>query len=358
MPHSIQKVFLTGANGFIACHILSDLIKAGYLVTASVRSKTKSEEILEVHPEWKDIVRFVYVPDFTVPGAFDEAIKQEKKGLNYIIHTASPVTVDVEDIQKQIIDPAVKGTTSLLKSVHEHGGPQVKRVVLLSSSAAIVNCLEDTSLKGDPYSEKDWNPNHITAEKAVEEKNPLFGYCAAKTLAEKAAWKFLEDNKTSFDMTVLNPDVVIGPMIHNVSEPGKVNETNRFTIVRFLDGTRTGVEGWELPFYSFVDVRDVSRAHLLSLDSPKTSNQRVDLVNAHISPQLVVNIIRKNFPELKSRVPEGNPSQIVPDGIQMSRWNNEKSFRVFGNDWTYRDLETSVVDTVKNILTLEKEWQK
>ena len=71
MPHSIQKVFLTRANGFVACHILSDLIKAGtaksvlylkamlmantfkagYLVTASVRSKTKSQEILEVHPE-------------------------------------------------------------------------------------------------------------------------------------------------------------------------------------------------------------------------------------------------------------------------------------------------------------------
>lgn len=105
-------------------------------------------------------------------------------------------------------------------------------------------------------------------------------------------------------------------------------------------------------------MRDVSRAHILSLDSPATSNQRVLLVNAHITPQLVVNIIRKNFPELKSRVPEGNPSQIVPDGVQMTRWNNGKSFQVFGKDWAYRDLETSVVDTVKDILRLEKEWQK
>lgn len=68
----------------------------------------KSQEILDVHPGWRDIVRFVYVPDYTVPGAFDEAIKQEK-GLSYIIHTASPVTVDVEDIQKELIDPAIKG---------------------------------------------------------------------------------------------------------------------------------------------------------------------------------------------------------------------------------------------------------
>lgn len=83
--------------------------QAGYLVTATVRSKAKSQEMLDAHPEWKDIVRFVYVPDFTVPGAFDDAIKQEGDKLNYIIHTASPVTFNVEDIQKEIIDPAVQG---------------------------------------------------------------------------------------------------------------------------------------------------------------------------------------------------------------------------------------------------------
>lgn len=69
----------------------------------------KSEEILNAHPEWKDIVRFAYIPDLTVPGAFDEAIKLENNSLNYIIHTASPVTMHATDIQKQIIDPAVKG---------------------------------------------------------------------------------------------------------------------------------------------------------------------------------------------------------------------------------------------------------
>lgn len=68
-----------------------------------------------------------------------------------------------------------------------------------------------------------------------------------------------------------------------------------------------------------VDVRDVSRVHILALDSPATSNQRVQLVHGLITPQLVVNIIRKNFPELKSRVPEGNPSQVVPHGVRISR---------------------------------------
>ncbi|ELR03709.1 hypothetical protein GMDG_06343 [Pseudogymnoascus destructans 20631-21] len=328
MPHSIQKVFLTGANGFVACHILSDLIKAGYLVTATVRSKTKSQQMLDAHPEWKDI--------------------------------------------KEIIDPAVQGTTSLLKSVHEYGGQQVKRVVLLSSSAAIVNPMEDTSITETHIARK-IGSRQVTAEMAVEQQNPLFGYCAAKTLAEKAAWKFIEDNKTSFDLTVINPDVIIGPMLHNVSTPEKINETNMVTIYNFLDGTTTGVGEWGLPFYHFVWLRlfligiswnqALTDGRLMCETSPEhmfclwtaPQHQRVGLVLAVITPQLVVNIIRKNFPELKSRVPEGNPSQIVPDGINLSRWNNEKSYQVLEKDWT---LETSVVDTVNDILKREKEWQK
>lgn len=65
-----------------------------------------------------------------------------------------------------LINLTVDSTTSLLKSVHEYGGPQVKRFVLLASTASIMNSLEDTSQTGDPYSEKDWNPvtqsHHLT----------------------------------------------------------------------------------------------------------------------------------------------------------------------------------------------------
>lgn len=38
----------------------------------------------------------------------------------------------------------------------------------------------------------------------------------SKTLAEKAAWKFLEDNSTPFDMCAINPTLVTGPMLQPV----------------------------------------------------------------------------------------------------------------------------------------------
>lgn len=76
---------------------------------------------------------------------------------------------------------ALDSTTSLLKSIHEYGGPQIKRFVLLSSTASIQNSLEDTSQTGDPYSEKDWNPvsrsHHLICSNANQEPGHARNRC-------------------------------------------------------------------------------------------------------------------------------------------------------------------------------------
>lgn len=69
----------------------------------------------------------------------------------------------------------------------------------------------------------------------------------------------------------------------------------------------------------------------------------------------MVNIIRENFPQLKERVPEGNPSQILPPGVHPTGWDTRISLDILAkgtgeNEWDYIDLKTSVVDTVKSML--------
>ena len=94
----------------------------------------------------------------------------------------------------------------------------------------------------------------MTLEDATKSQDAVLGYNVGKKLAEKAAWKFMEDHKTAFDLTVLNPDIVLGPMLHPVSGPKSVNETNRFAIFNFLNGTYTNIESVRLPYYHFVRV--------------------------------------------------------------------------------------------------------
>jgi len=146
-------------------------------------------------------------------------------------------------------------------------------------------------------------------------------------------------------------------MLQPVHGPKHVNETNKFAVYNFLNGTYNQIEGLTFPYYHFVDVRDVSRAHILSLSNPATSNQRILLVSGLISPQLVINHIRKHFPELRDRVIEGNPDQTLPDNVQPTGWDTQKSYDVFGKEWSYINIETSVVDTVDNLLRLEREWK-
>lgn len=188
----------------------------------------------------------------------------------------------------------------------------------------------------------------------------------------------MDENKTAFDLTVINPDIVIGPMLHPVPGPHSINETNRFAIYSFMDGTHKAIEPVLFPFYHFVslpsfedltvngaqsdaghfkvDVRDVAKAHVLAMAAPGASNKRILLVSGLITPQLVANTIRKHFPELRDRVAEGNPAQILPKGVNPTGWDVSRSQEVFGKDWNYRSLEESVVDTVRDILRHEDHW--
>jgi nucleoside-diphosphate-sugar epimerase len=106
-----------------------------------------------------------------------------------------------------LIDPAVIGTTGILKSIKK-SAPSVKSVVITSSFAAIVNGSKGF-WPGHSYSEDDWNP--ITQDEAQE--NPMMGYRASKTFAENAAWEFVKNEKPNFTISTINPPMVFGPIV-------------------------------------------------------------------------------------------------------------------------------------------------
>ncbi|KAJ4299894.1 hypothetical protein N0V90_005141 [Kalmusia sp. IMI 367209] len=343
------------ANGFVAAHILAGLIERKYHIVATVRADQKAKELIELHPDWESHITFAFVPDITAEGAFDEVFSKFGS-FDYIIHNASPLNFSVTDIREEIIRPAIEGTVGLISCAHKAGGPTLKRFVLLGSAVAILNEFDDYSKAGKPYTEADWNP--VTADYAVENKNVVAGYNASKKLAEQAAWKYMDENKPNFDLTVINPDIIIGPMLQYVPGPKGVNETNTFAVYSFLNGTHKSIEGLKFPFYHFVDVRDVARAHIEALTRPTASNKRIILVSGLISPQLVINTIRKHFPNLKDRVAEGQAEQLLPPGVDPTGWDTSRSYEIFSPGWSYIGLEESVVDTVKSLLEHEEVWKQ
>lgn len=80
-----------------------------YIVTATVRSEKRASEIIKAHPDWEGKIEFAIVEDFTTAAPFDIIFEKAKDLFTYIIHTASPLRFSVNDIQKEMIEPAEKG---------------------------------------------------------------------------------------------------------------------------------------------------------------------------------------------------------------------------------------------------------
>ncbi|RDH28587.1 NAD(P)-binding protein [Aspergillus welwitschiae] len=309
-----QHVLLTGANGFVASHILFLLLEA------------KADDVIETHPDWKEKVNFVIVSDFTSQKPFNTLFEESETPFDYVIHAASPFNFGIKDFQKDMIEPAVKGTTQIMESAHQHGGSTLKRFVLLGSGVSVLDSFQDIGREGNPYTEKSWNP--VTVQQAIDRNDTVLGYSVSKTQAERKAREFMQAKCPKFDLTVINPVIITGPMIHPISGKVSINESNHFAISSFIDGTHPKVEDVRLPFYHFVDVRDVARSHVDALTNPAAGGQRILLVSGLITPQLVVNIVRRQFPKLRDNVPAGKPDKVLPEGVRPTGWDTRVSLDV------------------------------
>ena len=109
---------------------------------------------------------------------------------NKVIHTASPFILDAKDFDKELYEPAVRGTVSVLEAVKKYNS-DVKRIVITSSFASVPD-FKKGNRPGHVYTEADWNP--MTKEEA-RSAGPVAAYLVSKTLAERAAFDFVETEK-------------------------------------------------------------------------------------------------------------------------------------------------------------------
>ena len=172
-----------------------------------------------------------------------------------MIHTASPFAWNVPD--DELIKPAVDGTLAVMRACSQN---KVKRCVVTSSIQAISQTAkEDRPPKGSLWNESHWsNPDR---------PEPTKGYTKSKTLAEKAAWTYVEELSESekFELTTINPVFIMGPSC--CSGDG----TSEGWAKKMLDGSNEKIMKIKI---GFVDVRDVAVAHLKAIQVPEAAGKR------------------------------------------------------------------------------------
>ncbi len=354
-----NKVLLTGASGFVALRILEYLLidPEDYKVIGTVRSQSKADFIIKnmkiIHPELDfsgDKLTFEFVSDVAVPGAFDSVLKNHQD-INFVLHTASPFTGAVEDPQKELVDPAVNGTTEILKAAKKYG-PNIKHFVVTSSFAAVANPLlmfnPDTTFKEDT-----WNPLTLEQAIAFPASDKIFCYFVSKALAERAAWDFIEKEKPSFTFNTINPGYIWGPHVFNSTVENKsLNESTRlFDEYLNVDLNNTSpLDGPMGPFLIFADGRDVAKLHLAAIKRPEIANGNRWLgVSGYTPAQDLVDYLHKTFPEFASKhIGLGLPGSGKESLTRVAGYDASKTIEQSGVEFTA--AEKTLYDTAKQLI--------
>lgn len=272
------RVLVTGVSGFIGSHVALALLDAGYEVRGSVRDRHRAGEIsAALKAAGADVGRLEFVELDLLD---DAGWRAAMHGCRYLQHVASPLTIRMPKDRDALIRPAREGTRRALEAALEAG---VERIVLTSSAAAVA--YGHPHERTEPFSAADWSN---TAGEGVS------AYTESKTRAELDAWSLLEETGRRADLAVINPTVVLGPLLG--PDPG----TSSMLVKRLLDGSA--------PFaprlgFSIVDVRDVAALHRLAMERPGAGGHRYIAAAGALTLIELARTLRPAFPDFASRLP-------------------------------------------------------
>ncbi|KAL7942846.1 hypothetical protein V8C42DRAFT_330545 [Trichoderma barbatum] len=335
---SEQTLIVTGANGYVALHIIKQALDRGYNVRGTVRSASSGDKIRSVFADYGSQFSVAIVPELTKKELYEPAFADAAKPITGVISVAAPFSLKVDDPVTGLLNPAVECAISVLEATRQYG-PNVRRIVNTSSFACILD-LGKGYRPGYTYTEKDWNPmTHAEAAKA----DNATAYCASKALAEKAMWDWVEAQKPSFSLTSINPPWVFGPHLSPITSLTHLNESSE-ALWRLIDAKEVPA----VDFGGFVDVRLVATAHLEAFERPEAAGERF-ICGQHFDYQSAVDSLRETLPELKSRLPEGTPGAGKTQPLYQL--DGSKAERILGIK--YIPLEVTMKDSFAQFLAAE-----
>jgi dihydroflavonol-4-reductase len=302
-----STALVTGGTGYIASFCIARLLSDGYTVRTTVRSLKRAADVRsavdKIAPGFASGLQFAEC-DLSNDAGWRDAVA----GCDAVLHVASPFPAVAPKLDDELVRPAREGALRVLRAARDAG---VSRVVLTSSLAAVST---GTIIRARSARRRDWSDPTNLADSSAYERS--------KTIAEKAAWDWIEREGGSLQLTTVNPGTVIGPVVSD-------DLSSSIAIVRSLvDGSISGLPrfGWPL-----VDARDIADLHVRAMTAPQAAGQRYIGAGPFYWMSDVAEVLRARVPELAKRVPR----RPIPSGYygfwhgstQSSETNSSASMR-------------------------------
>ncbi|KAE9961526.1 hypothetical protein BLS_001862 [Venturia inaequalis] len=310
----------TGANGHLGFRVVVSALEAGYKVRAVVRRVEAGDQIKaagSIQPHLSSL-EIVVVEDLLAEGAFDELVK----GMDGIIHIASPLTKQTDKYIEEVVEPARQMTMGLLKSAAKV--KTVKRAVI-TSSVVVLDLDKKGSLKATDLA---------PVPKQEDIKSWTEAYRGSKRIARAESMAWVSETKPGFDVVNILPSVILGYNELTTSTKDMLSSGTNRLVASIVSGVPvTGTN----PVGGTVHVDDCARLHVQALDSsiPGNCDFLAHATKVDWSDGSIAKITRENFPDDVASGLLPLNSKITGVDIDFDSTETEKAFGIpylFGVD--------------------------
>lgn len=163
-------------------------------------------------------------------------------------------------------------------------------------------------------------------------------YATGKILAEKAAWKWIEDNDPELTFTTVHPNATLGSPI---LKGGKASVPGDW-IWDVYKGN-SDVYGAVLPQW-FSNVEDIATAHVAAIADDNVGNERILAFNGMFGWNDISRSLQKSFPDQKvAPLQQGDD-----DTVDGTRVENQRYDEICGGK--LKSLDESLKGTIEGLI--------
>lgn len=243
----MKTIGIIGGAGFIGSYITQAFLQEEFLVKVAVKDITLEDKYK--HLMSLQLSEDLHIVELNVTDK--EALTDFVSDCDILIHCGTPYQLEVNDAEKELMEPTIQGTENFLKILKN--APHLEKMVFFASVAAF-----NTNYPFPPPDKQELDQLDENSEKFMSSES--IPYSQAKFIANQTVEKFLLENPDlSVEISSISPSTVIGNALSNRKDSTSMglqhlikNKIIPNDLFQYLFDTDV--------YFALVDVKDIAKA--------------------------------------------------------------------------------------------------